>query len=90
MSVRGVSGIEEALWYMFVEEEMFEGNNLYRCSRCDQLVRAAKVSHLSELKFFLSEAILFICPSRPLHNEEFLQNLQLYIFSLFPLRYTTV
>jgi len=44
VSVRGVSGLEEALWNMFVEEEMFEGNNLYRCSRCDQLVRAAKVS----------------------------------------------
>ncbi len=71
MSVRGVSGIEEALWYMFVEEEMFEGNNLYRCSRCDQLVRAAKVSHLSELKFFLSEAKLFICPSRPYTMKNF-------------------
>lgn len=41
--VRGVSSLEEALWSMFVEEEVFEGNNLYRCSHCDQLVNATKV-----------------------------------------------
>lgn len=29
---------------MFVEEELFEGNNLYRCAQCDRLVTAAKVS----------------------------------------------
>lgn len=28
---------------MFVEEELFEGNNLYRCAQCDRLVTAAKV-----------------------------------------------
>lgn len=42
--VRGVCGLEGALWDMFVEEEMFEGSNLYRCGQCDQLVTAAKVS----------------------------------------------
>lgn len=42
--VRGVCGLERALWDMFVEEEMFEGSNLYRCGQCDQLVTAAKVS----------------------------------------------
>lgn len=41
--VCGVSSLEEALWNMFVEEEMFEGNNLYRCAQCDRLVTAAKV-----------------------------------------------
>ncbi len=80
VSVRGVSGLEEALWNMFVEEEMFEGNNLYRCSRCDQLVRAAKVSHLSELKLFLSEVILFICPSRPYTMKNLAKSPIIYIF----------
>ena len=42
--VCGVSSLEEALWNMFVEEELFEGNNLYRCGQCDRLVTAAKVS----------------------------------------------
>lgn len=42
--VCGVSSLEEALWNMFVEEELFEGNNLYRCAQCDRLVNAAKVS----------------------------------------------
>lgn len=71
VSVRGVSGLEEALWNMFVEEEMFEGNNLYRCSRCEQLVRAAKVSHIAELRLFLSEVKVFICPSRLYTMENF-------------------
>lgn len=44
MCVCGVSSLEEALWNMFVEEELFEGNNLYRCAGCDRLVTAAKVS----------------------------------------------
>lgn len=42
--VCGVSSLEEALWNMFVEEELFEGNNLYRCAQCSRLVTAAKVS----------------------------------------------
>lgn len=42
--VCGMSSLEEALWNMFVEEELFEGNNLYRCAQCDRLVTAAKVS----------------------------------------------
>uniref|UniRef100_A0A673H2I6 USP domain-containing protein n=1 Tax=Sinocyclocheilus rhinocerous TaxID=307959 RepID=A0A673H2I6_9TELE len=58
LSVRGVSGLEEALWNMFVEEEMFEGNNLYRCSRCYQLVRAAKSAKLRKLPPFLTISLL--------------------------------
>lgn len=46
MSVTGLGGLEEALWSMFVEEEVFDGNNLYRCSRCNVLVKATKVSLL--------------------------------------------
>lgn len=58
VSVRGVSGLEEALWNMFVDEELFEGNNLYRCSRCDQLVRAAKSAKLRKLPPFLTISLL--------------------------------
>lgn len=51
MCVCGLSSLEEALWNMFVEEELFEGNNLYRCAQCDTLVTAAKVSFLFLLMF---------------------------------------
>ncbi|KAJ8410109.1 hypothetical protein AAFF_G00211500 [Aldrovandia affinis] len=58
VSVRGVCGLEEALWNMFVEEELFEGNNLYRCSQCDCLVRAAKSAKLRKLPPFLTVSLL--------------------------------
>ncbi|XP_048090976.1 ubiquitin carboxyl-terminal hydrolase 40 [Alosa alosa] len=58
VSVRGVSSLEEALWSMFVEEELFEGNNLYRCSRCNQLVEAAKSAKLRKLPPFLTMSLL--------------------------------
>ncbi|KAJ8349869.1 hypothetical protein SKAU_G00249990 [Synaphobranchus kaupii] len=58
VSVRGVCGLEEALWNMFVEEEMFEGNNLYRCSHCDRLVTAAKSAKLRKLPPFLTVSLL--------------------------------
>ena len=52
--VCGVCSLEEALWNMFVEEELFEGNNLYRCARCDRLVTAAKVTdNFNYPNFFL-------------------------------------
>lgn len=50
--VCGLSSLEEALWNMFVEEELFEGNNLYRCAQCDTLVTAAKVSFLFLLMLY--------------------------------------
>ncbi|XP_060725099.1 ubiquitin carboxyl-terminal hydrolase 40 [Tachysurus vachellii] len=56
--VRGVSSLEEALWSMFVEEEVFEGNNLYRCSHCDQLVKATKSVKLRKLPPFLTVSLL--------------------------------
>uniref|UniRef100_A0A8B9GZ44 Ubiquitin specific peptidase 40 n=1 Tax=Astyanax mexicanus TaxID=7994 RepID=A0A8B9GZ44_ASTMX len=56
--VRGVSGLEEALWSMFVEEEVFEGNNLYRCSRCERLVCASKAAKLRKLPPFLTVSLL--------------------------------
>lgn len=43
VAVKGVAGLEEALWNMYVEEEYFENENLYRCGACGKLVEASKV-----------------------------------------------
>ncbi|XP_047467575.1 ubiquitin carboxyl-terminal hydrolase 40 isoform X2 [Mugil cephalus] len=56
--VCGVSSLEEALWNMFVEEELFEGNNLYRCAQCDRLVTAAKSAKLQKLPPFMTMSLL--------------------------------
>uniref|UniRef100_A0A8C9Y2Z6 Ubiquitin carboxyl-terminal hydrolase n=1 Tax=Sander lucioperca TaxID=283035 RepID=A0A8C9Y2Z6_SANLU len=56
--VCGVSSLEEALWKMFVEEELFEGNNLYRCAQCDRLVTAAKSAKLKKLPPFMTMSLL--------------------------------
>ncbi|CAL8273712.1 unnamed protein product [Merluccius merluccius] len=56
--VCGVGSLESALWAMFVEEEMFEGNNLYRCAKCDKLVTAAKSAKLQELPPFVTMSLL--------------------------------
>lgn len=44
VAVKNVSGLEDALWNMYVEEEIFDCDNLYHCGSCDQLVKAAKVT----------------------------------------------
>ncbi|KAM4540583.1 ubiquitin carboxyl-terminal hydrolase 40 isoform 2-T2 [Fundulus diaphanus] len=56
--VCGVSSLEEALWNMFVEEELFEGNNLYRCAQCSRLVTAAKSAKLKQLPPFMTMSLL--------------------------------
>ncbi|XP_007576687.1 ubiquitin carboxyl-terminal hydrolase 40 isoform X1 [Poecilia formosa] len=56
--VCGVSSLEEALWNMFVEEELFEGNNLYRCAQCSRLVTAAKSAKLKQLPPFMTVSLL--------------------------------
>ncbi|XP_042851627.1 ubiquitin carboxyl-terminal hydrolase 40 isoform X8 [Panthera tigris] len=43
VAVKNVSGLEDALWNMYVEEEVFDCDNLYHCGTCDRLVKAAKV-----------------------------------------------
>lgn len=43
VAVKNVSGLEDALWNMYVEEEVFDYDNLYHCGTCDRLVNAAKV-----------------------------------------------
>ncbi|TKS86795.1 Ubiquitin carboxyl-terminal hydrolase 40 [Collichthys lucidus] len=58
MCVCGMSSLEDALWSMFVEEELFEGNNLYRCAQCDRLVTAAKSAKLKKLPPFMTMSLL--------------------------------
>ncbi|KAJ8003711.1 hypothetical protein DPEC_G00151150 [Dallia pectoralis] len=58
LCVRGVCGLEGALLDMFVEEEMFEGSNLYRCGQCYRLVTAAKSAKLRKLPPFLTVSLL--------------------------------
>ncbi|XP_055015503.1 ubiquitin carboxyl-terminal hydrolase 40 [Boleophthalmus pectinirostris] len=56
--VSGVSSLEEALWSMFVEEEVFEGNNLYRCAQCNKLVTAVKSAKMRKLPPFMTMSLL--------------------------------
>ncbi|XP_068803827.1 ubiquitin carboxyl-terminal hydrolase 40 isoform X5 [Struthio camelus] len=58
VAVKGVAGLEEALWNMYVEEEYFENDNLYRCGACDKLVEASKSAKLRKLPPFLTISLL--------------------------------
>ncbi|NXG14051.1 UBP40 hydrolase, partial [Grallaria varia] len=58
VAVKGVGGLEEALWNMYVEEEYFEKDNLYRCGACDKLVEASKSAKLRKLPPFLTVSLL--------------------------------
>nr|XP_004610938.1 unnamed protein product [Sorex araneus] len=58
VAVKNVSSLEEALWNMYVEEEVFEHDNLYHCGACDRLVSAAKSARLRKLPPFLTVSLL--------------------------------
>ncbi|XP_061463760.1 ubiquitin carboxyl-terminal hydrolase 40 isoform X2 [Rhineura floridana] len=58
VAVKDVSGLEEALWNMYVEEEHFEKDNLYRCGACNKLVEATKSAKLRKLPPFLTVSLL--------------------------------
>nr|XP_020662482.1 ubiquitin carboxyl-terminal hydrolase 40 isoform X2 [Pogona vitticeps] len=58
VAVKGISGLEEALWNMYVEEEHFEKENLYRCGECNKLVEATKSAKLRKLPPFLTVSLL--------------------------------
>ncbi|NXD12530.1 UBP40 hydrolase, partial [Nothocercus nigrocapillus] len=58
VAVKGVAGLEDALWNMYVEEEYFENDNLYRCGACDKLVEASKSAKLRKLPPFLTISLL--------------------------------
>nr|XP_023498371.1 ubiquitin carboxyl-terminal hydrolase 40 isoform X3 [Equus caballus] len=58
VAVKNVSGLEDALWNMYVEEEIFDSDNLYHCGTCDRLVKAAKSAKLRKLPPFLTVSLL--------------------------------
>ncbi|KAM9249451.1 ubiquitin carboxyl-terminal hydrolase 40 isoform 1-T1 [Dugong dugon] len=58
VAVNNVSGLEEALWNMYVEEEVFDCDNLYHCGTCDRLVEAVKLAKLHKLPPFLTVSLL--------------------------------
>ncbi|XP_043930982.1 ubiquitin carboxyl-terminal hydrolase 40 [Protopterus annectens] len=58
VAVKDVSSLEEALWNMYVEEECFDADNLYRCAACNCLVRAVKSAKLRKLPPFLTFSLL--------------------------------
>ncbi|XP_006020007.1 ubiquitin carboxyl-terminal hydrolase 40 isoform X1 [Alligator sinensis] len=58
VAVKDVSGLEEALCNMYVEEEYFENDNLYRCGACNKLVEASKSAKLRKLPPFLTISLL--------------------------------
>ncbi|XP_063789322.1 ubiquitin carboxyl-terminal hydrolase 40 [Pseudophryne corroboree] len=58
VAVKDMNSLEESLCSMYVEEEMFEGDNLYRCGSCDKLVSAAKSAKLGKLPPFLTISLL--------------------------------
>ncbi|XP_071977584.1 ubiquitin carboxyl-terminal hydrolase 40 isoform X2 [Engystomops pustulosus] len=57
-AVKDMSSLEESLCTMYVEEEIFDGDNLYRCGACDKLVPAAKSAKLATLPPFLTVSLL--------------------------------
>ncbi|XP_069869558.1 ubiquitin carboxyl-terminal hydrolase 40 isoform X2 [Dipodomys merriami] len=58
VAVKNVSSLEDALWNMYVEEEVFDYDNLYHCGTCDRLVKAAKSAKLRKLPPFLTISLL--------------------------------
>ncbi|KAL1770992.1 ubiquitin carboxyl-terminal hydrolase 40 isoform X1 [Sigmodon hispidus] len=58
VAVKNVSGLEDALWNMYVEEEIFDCDNLYHCGTCNRLVKAAKSAKLRKLPPFLTISLL--------------------------------
>lgn len=43
VALSGQTGLQDALKDMYIETEVLEGVNQYRCSNCDQLVDAKRV-----------------------------------------------
>lgn len=58
VAVKNVTGLEDALWNMYVEEEVFDCDNLYHCGTCNRLVKAAKSAKLRKLPPFLTVSLL--------------------------------
>ncbi|XP_060049796.1 ubiquitin carboxyl-terminal hydrolase 40 isoform X3 [Erinaceus europaeus] len=58
VAVKNTSGLEDALWNMYVEEEVFDHDNLYHCGNCNRLVKAVKSAKLRKLPPFLTVSLL--------------------------------
>ncbi|XP_040296093.1 ubiquitin carboxyl-terminal hydrolase 40 isoform X2 [Bufo bufo] len=58
VAVKDMGSLEESLCSMYVEEEIFDGDNLYRCGSCNKLVPAAKSAKLRKLPPFLTISLL--------------------------------
>ncbi|KAM9305643.1 ubiquitin carboxyl-terminal hydrolase 40 [Gastrophryne carolinensis] len=58
VAVKDMCSLEDSLCSMFVDEEIFEGDNLYRCGACNKLVPAAKSAKLGKLPSFLTLSLL--------------------------------
>ncbi|KAM6178424.1 ubiquitin carboxyl-terminal hydrolase 40 [Rhynchocyon petersi] len=58
VTVKNLSGLEDALWNTYVEEEVFDCDNLYHCGTCDRLVKAVKSAKLRTLPPFLTVSLL--------------------------------
>nr|DBA19934.1 TPA: hypothetical protein GDO54_015689 [Pyxicephalus adspersus] len=58
VAVKDRCSLEDSLYNMYVEEEIFDGDNLYRCGACDKLVPAAKSAKLGKLPPFLTLSLL--------------------------------
>ncbi|XP_072902671.1 ubiquitin carboxyl-terminal hydrolase 40 isoform X1 [Hemitrygon akajei] len=58
VAVKDVSGLEEALYTLYVEEEHFDNDNLYQCGRCEKLVKAIKSAKIRHLPTFLTISLL--------------------------------
>ncbi|XP_068101398.1 ubiquitin carboxyl-terminal hydrolase 40 isoform X2 [Hyperolius riggenbachi] len=58
VAVKDMCSLEDSLCSMYVEEEIFDGDNLYRCGACDNLVPAAKSAKLGKLPPFLTLSLL--------------------------------
>ncbi|XP_027697914.1 ubiquitin carboxyl-terminal hydrolase 40-like [Vombatus ursinus] len=58
VAVKNLSGLEEALWSAYVDEEFFDAENLYHCGTCNRLVSATKSARLRKLPPFLTISLL--------------------------------
>ncbi|OCT63721.1 ubiquitin carboxyl-terminal hydrolase 40 isoform X1 [Xenopus laevis] len=58
VAVKGMCSLEESLCSMYLEEEQFDGDNLYRCGSCAKLVPATKSAKLGKLPPFLTISLL--------------------------------
>ena len=55
----GSTGVEDSLQATYLEYEMMEGKNQYRCSKCNKLVDAKKVNIIIIWKYSRCPKLLY-------------------------------